>query len=113
MNPLQIRAADWPAEPGDFRASVHEASSLLLPRDVASALASHGVRNAAEFVSYVDSFPSAVAAELNWSVADVLNAVSKLRDQLRGHVDEAILSPPRRQHGYGALNPSLLKRDSK
>ena len=112
MRPLEIRPISSFAKPGDFQASIDEASFvLLLPEDVATPLASHGVRNAAEIVSYVESFPSAIAADLGWTVPDVLQALNRLRDQLRGHVDEAILNSPQRpKHGYGALDPSLLKR---
>jgi hypothetical protein len=111
MRPLNIRPVSSPATPGDFGGSVDKANSvLLLPEHIASFLASHGVHSASEFVSYTESFPSAIAAELDWSAADVVQALSKLRDQLRGHVDEAILNPPQRaKHVYGAFDPALLK----
>src|SRR5271166_5033479 len=95
MNPLKITSGMSEAAPGNFGATVDASNSrLLIPDDLATALASHGIRTATDFVSYVQTFPSAVAMELNWSVSDVLRGLENLKNQLRGHVDDAILNPP-------------------
>ena len=107
MNSLRIKPSKSQASPGDFAAQVTD-SNLLLPESVASALASHGVATAVDLVSYVQAFPSAVAADLKWSIPELTQAIARLNAQLVGHVDERILNPPRRpKPGYGALNPAL------
>lgn len=81
-------------------------SRLLVPQDLAVALDRLSVRTAEEFVSYLHSFPSTVAAMLNWSVQDVIDARSSLISRLQGVVDEKILDPPKVQRrAYGARFP--------
>ena len=110
VEPLRIKATHCKAQPGDFEAAV-EGGYLLLPEEVADAFASHGLRNASEVLSYLYTFPSAIAADLHWNVAEVLQALDVLRAKLRGRVDDEVVNPPERpRFGYGALNPALLKR---
>jgi hypothetical protein len=81
-------------------------SRLLVPQDLAVALDRLSVRTAEDFVSYLYSFPGAVAALLNWSVEDVIDARSSLISRLHGVVDEKILEPPKvQQRAYGARFP--------
>jgi hypothetical protein len=93
------------SSPGDFHAEV-TGEKLLLPADVVDALATLKVRNAIQFLTYVQSFPSAVAESLRWNVRDVLDAAHHLVAQLRGHIPEQILNPPApEERRYGALHP--------
>jgi hypothetical protein len=106
MTPLTIRAVSpLHATPGNLGAIV-EGDYLLLPEPVARLFHAAGVRNGAELLSYLYSFPGAVAVTLHWTLSDVGVATKALHDQLRGHVDEAILDPPRQpKRTYGALYP--------
>jgi hypothetical protein len=114
MKPLQIDSCDQVATPGDFAAAIDQANCvLLLPREVAQKFVSHGIRTATDLISYLQTFPSASADDLQWSIADVTRGLERLKEQLRGHVDDAILNPPARaDHGYGGRNPADLKRRS-
>lgn len=110
MEPLKIAANGDTAKPGDFGAVVGD-GVLILPREIAEALAGHGVRNATEFLSYLQAFPTAIADELHWAPADVANALARLRVQLRGRVADDFLDPPQRPaRRYGALPPDQLNR---
>lgn len=78
---------------------------LLLPADVAKVFAIFGVRDAVALLSYLQAFPSAVADGLHWDTADVATAAARLRGQLRGHVDENVLTPAQSGRTYGAIRP--------
>jgi hypothetical protein len=81
-------------------------SRLLVPQDLAIALDRLSVRTAEDFVSYLHTFPGTVAALLNWSLEDVIEARSSLISRLHGVVDENILDPPPiPQRTYGARFP--------
>lgn len=81
-------------------------SRLLVPQDLAVVLHRLSVKTAEDFVSYLHSFPGTVAALLNWSVEDVIDARSSLISRLHGVVDENILDPPKVQRrAYGARFP--------
>jgi len=109
MDMLRIKPVQSDARPGNFGAKI-VGSDLMLPEDIASAFAAHGVRNATDLVSYVHAFPSAIAADLHWNVADVLKGLRVLSAQLSGLVDDEILSPPPRPRvHFGALNPAGRK----
>ncbi len=114
MKQLTIAASSSESPPGDFAATIDETNSrLFLPRDFANSLASHGIQTAADMVSYLQSFPTAAAEDLDWSIEDVSRGLDRLKDLLRGHVDDFILHPPEhRTHGYGGLNAANLKRRS-
>ena len=111
MEPLRIKSTKSGFKPGDFGAVVDESSSELeLPEQIATTLQSQGIHTATELISYVEAFPSAIAARLNWTLPDVLNGLEALRGQLKGHVDDAVLSPTRRgRTSYGAMNPATYK----
>ncbi|MGF6809510.1 hypothetical protein OKW30_004636 [Paraburkholderia sp. Clong3] len=97
-----------PVRSGDFGAKVTK-SELLLPEQVAKALSAQGVRTAAEAVSYLQTFPSFIARELNWDVADVARGLEALRRQLVGVVDDAVLRPGQKPSvSYGALDPRKI-----
>lgn len=107
MEQLKIRAAEVPAKPGDFGASV-VGHDLVVPEQVARIFVAHGVRDATGMLSYIDAFPSTVAHDLQWSVSDVLEGLKSLRVSLSGHVSEAFLNPQRpRRRAYGALPPRV------
>ena len=85
----------------DFGAEVF-GSNLLVPQDLAVALDRLSVRTAEDFISYLHAFPGTLAALLNWSLQDVIQARSSLISRLHGIVDEKILDPPptpRRTYG--------------
>jgi hypothetical protein len=112
MKPLTIATGNSLSTPGDFAATVDEAGSrLLVPQDLSDKLTAQGIRTASELVSYLLSFPTAAAKDLNWSIEDVSRGLDQLKDQLRGHVDDFILDPPEHpKRGYGGLNAADLKR---
>ena len=93
----------------DFGAEVR-GEQLLVPRDLAEALARLSVKNAVQFVSYLYTFPSAIAGELGWELEDVLKARSALVTKLRGTLPDVILDPPPApKRSYGALPPAILR----
>ena len=105
---MKIKPTNTKANPGNLRARC-ESGFLLLPDKVASAFAELGVRNAPELLSYLETFPSAVASKLGWEVTDVLHADKTLRKQLTGCVDDAILFPKAHpQPTFGAATPPGL-----
>lgn len=102
---LRIRAISQKATPGDFGAEV-SGVELKLPKEVAEALASHGVSSAADMVAYLQTYPTSIANDLHWRVEDVMAGIDRLNTILRGHVDEDILTPiPRPHMSYGARRP--------
>lgn len=108
MRALTLSPTDDTASPGDLRARVVD-GRLLVPRQVAAAARDAGVRTAADLLSYMQSFPSAVADQLHWSAADVTAATQRLQNDLRGHVEPEILAPPQRKSPVlGARDPAAL-----
>jgi hypothetical protein len=109
MNPLRIKGIPSTWSRGDFGAVVR-GSDLTLPQEVAETFVKHGVRNADDLVSYVQTFPSSIARDLQWDVTDVFHGLTRLRTQLSGYVADDVLNPPQRHaKGYGAMNPARLK----
>lgn len=110
MNDILVASvSEKHAYPSDFGAKV-SGTTLLVPENVASALKRLSVRSAEEFVSYLRTFPSALAQELGWDVSEVVKAREALVNELRGIVsDELLDSPPPRRRGYGALNPASFR----
>jgi hypothetical protein len=105
MTPLTIIPAALHAKPGDLGALV-QGNCLLLPEPIARMFLTFGVRNGAELLSYLYSFPGAVAVALQWPLPAVGAAANVLHGQLRGYVDEAILNPtPQPKRVYGAIYP--------
>jgi Papain family cysteine protease len=111
MEPLKIKSIKSGIKPGDFGAIVDESAlALELPEQIATTLQSQGVHTASELISYIEAFPSAIAARLKWTLPDVLSGLEALRGQLKGHVDDAVLSPTKRGPvSYGAMNPATYK----
>ncbi len=114
MQPLTIKPTKSAVRRGDFDGIIDESGlALELPERIASTLNSHGVRTAGEMVSYIEAFPSAIAADLQWTVPDVLRGLENLRSKLRGHVDDAVLDVRTRdRHSFGAMNPATYKRSA-
>jgi hypothetical protein len=108
MAGLAIQATDERAVPGNLHARV-SGDKLLMPREIADAFKADGLRTAEDLISYIQAFPSAVAAKLSWSSRDVQKATARLRTQLRGKVDARLLQPQRRPSPpLGALDPDQL-----
>lgn len=113
MQPLKIKPIKSAIKRGDFDGIIDESDlALKLPERIVSTLKSHGVRTAGEMVSYIETFPSSIAAALEWTVPDVLRGLEGLRSKLSGHVDDAVLNPRKHErHSFGAMNPAIYKRD--
>jgi hypothetical protein len=107
MQPVFIRPMKALYQPGDFAGSVQD-GLFYLPEPVFRVVSGQGgVRTAADFVSYLHTFPSAVAAQLNWTVADVQSGLKRVSEQLEGLVAKEVLNPPAQpRRVYGALNPA-------
>ena len=109
--PIIADATLPPAKPGDLGARLTGAA-LSVPPDVATALGRLSVGNAEELVSYLQSFPSAIASALQWTPDEVSEARQKLVAMLRGKVPDALLDPPPAiRRAYGAMDPSSYGRD--
>jgi len=108
MVAVMIKSDHRPVTSGDFGAVVTK-SELHLPEPIAKILSDQGIRTAAEAVSFLQTFPSSIAKELNWDVADVARGVEVLRRQLSGIVDDAVLnSGSKPSVSYGALDPRKM-----
>jgi|HubBroStandDraft_6_1064221.scaffolds.fasta_scaffold529700_2 hypothetical protein len=93
------------ASAGDFGAKV-QGDRLLVPRRLGTVLISNHLDTAEDFVSYMQSFPTALAAQLGWTVEDVVRARTRLLEVLRGLLPDEFLDPePPPPRGYGALRP--------
>lgn len=98
---------DRQVEDADFGARV-QADRLHVPQDLGAVLRRFQVRNAEQFVAYLQTFPTAFASELDWNADELEHALRKLLSTLRGHVSDALLDADRDRFepGYGALPPS-------
>lgn len=92
-DPLIVTPTDGEVGPGDLRATI-SGSTILIPRAAAQSFKQQGVRTAVDLLSYMQTYPSAVASALKWSDKDVSTATEKLRGQLSGKVDSAVLGDP-------------------
>lgn len=111
MLPLKLKPLPLlSARPGDFGARV-AGDSLLVPKQVLSALETLAIRNGVELVSYVNAFPSSVAAALGWSADEVARARASLVSTLHGVLPDDILNPsPVPLRGFGALPPGATDK---
>jgi len=91
--PLIVTPSDSEIGPGDLRATI-SGNTILIPKAAAQSFKQQGVRTAGDLLSYMQTYPSAVASALKWSDRDVSAATEKLRSQLSGKVDSALLSDP-------------------
>lgn len=91
--PLIVTPSDGEVSPGDLHATI-SGNTILIPTAAAQTFRQQGVRTAVDLLSYMQTYPSAVASALNWSDKDVSAATEKLRGQLSGKVDSAVLSDP-------------------
>jgi hypothetical protein len=106
--PLRIRPSPAKEKRGDLRAEV-AGGNLLLPKRVVDVLAALDIRTAVDLVSYLQAFPSSIAIQLGWDLADVSHALQRLRAQLKERPEGAILNPPfHPEPPYGALKPPEL-----
>jgi hypothetical protein len=103
-DPLPLAASESRASsgPGDLNAAVVD-GRVTLPRDIFDALARLRVRDAEELLVYAESFPSAVAATLHWSVPEVQSGVTTLRRQLGRPSSSIDVARPR--PATGAFDP--------
>lgn len=86
-----------------------EAGRLLVPQELVPILRRLQVQSAEDLVSYLAAFPTAVAHALGWSPESLREAEIELSRQLRGHVNEDLLSMPAGiERGFGALDPAGL-----
>jgi hypothetical protein len=96
---------------GDFGVHVTP-GGLRVPERLGVVLRRHNVRTAEQLVSYLRTFPGALAQELDWTIRDLLQAQARLVSKLSGRVEPAILEPASRPMvGYGALDPALFEDD--
>jgi hypothetical protein len=108
--PLIVTPSDSEISPGDLHATI-SGNTILIPKAAAQSFSQQGVRTAVDLLSYMQTYPSAVASALNWSNKDVSAAAEKLRGQLSGKVDRAVLSDPADNPPLpplGARDPSEL-----
>ncbi len=98
--------------PGDFRAVIGD-NTVYLPAALVQPLRMQGATTPTSILSYLQSFPSAAANMLGWSVADVQSAVRRLEVQLTGAVPSwALSAASHAEPTYGALNPALLRKST-
>ncbi len=94
---------------GDFGAQV-EGETVLLPESLAPSLRRFQVQSGEDLLSYVSSFPSAIAAALGWTAEETRQAEAGLIEKLRGRVHEAMIEPAATEpRGFGAFDPSRLR----
>lgn len=113
--PPIVMPSDDEVSQGDLRATI-SGNTILIPRAAAQSFGQQGVRTAADLLSYMQTYPSAVAKALNWSDKDVSAATEKLRGQLAGKVDGALLGDPKDDPPLpplGARDPADLPDTSK
>lgn len=104
--PLVIEASQESLAPGDLRARI-SGNTIYIPGAAVQEFSRHGVRTAADMLSYLESYPSAVGSAFGWSDQDVAAAADRLRTTLRGKVSDSLLSPEKRTTPpLGARNPA-------
>ncbi|MEJ0063552.1 MAG: hypothetical protein WDO70_10255 [Alphaproteobacteria bacterium] len=90
--PLPIVAASGEvSQPGDFNAYIRD-GALVLPEDIALALAARRITTAERFVEFAFNCPGSLAAALQWRLSDVARARPDLITALQGHIDERKLT---------------------
>lgn len=67
-----------PLKPGSYQVS-REHENLIFPCDLQRFFKAHYLRNTGEAIGFLFSFPSTVAAELNWSIEEVTHANDELK----------------------------------
>lgn len=100
---LRLQPCTRELAPGHLNARV-VGGALEVPRPVAVAMDAHDVRDAAELVSFGQTFPTALGAALGWSPEQARSAIVELAAQLG--MDP---SPARRMVAFGARDPSGLR----
>lgn len=87
-DPLIVTPTAAAVSKGDLNATV-SGNALLVPE--AATFRERGVRTASDLLSYMQTYPTAVAEALHWSSDDVSAATEKLRTQLSGRIDASML----------------------
>lgn len=104
--PLVIEASPESLAPGDLRVRI-SGNTIYIPSAAADEFSRHGVRTAADMLSYLEAYPSAVGSAFGWSDQDVAAAANRLRTELKGKVSDSLLSPEQRTTPpLGARNPA-------
>jgi hypothetical protein len=93
--------------PGDFRASV-STNQVGLPAALVAPLRAQGATTLSGVISYLESFPSAVASMLDWSVADVERAHLKLVRELAASGLAVPAAAAKARPAFGARDPAEL-----
>ena len=91
--------------PGDLGAAVLN-EDLVLPVALDQFVRTNNLRSAEEFFAFVDTYPSALASSLGWSLPDARKAVVRLSSQLRPKLGELAESGPRNEWPLGAMKPT-------
>ena len=105
---LRIKSVEATCKPGDLGAVI-SGDDLLLPRQVAEAFLTQGVRSAVDLVAQIDAFPGATARALGWTPAQVVAGLTQLRATLADAIPSALLQPPPSERpGMGAMAPDSL-----
>lgn len=107
--PIVVAPSEDQLVKGDLHVRI-SGDKIYIPRAAAQAFAREGVRTAADLLSYMQTYPSAVGDALSWSTGDVTTATERLRSELRGKIsddllklpdDKDLITPP-----LGARNPN-------
>jgi len=101
-------ASSRPPSKGDFSASVAD-DTLSLPAVFGELVRKANVQSAADFISFVDSNPGAVARTLGWQEAEVVHALRHLALMIRdvSGVDYvSALDAPVSSRATGARKPT-------
>ncbi len=87
---------------------------VCVPAALRTVLEKMGVKSAVTLASALQSFPTAIAAQLGWNdqsaAAASAGALSKIRDLVGAARLNAAANQPRR--GYGAMPPNWSRRES-
>mgnify|MGYP001616252706 len=79
----------------------------MLPGSLHTLVRRQNLRNAEEFLAYVDTFRTSLAQELGWTQEELIAARRRLAKLLKDHVADNVLKQVRRrQRRLGALRPA-------
>ena len=102
---LTIKSKSEKTTPGNLKIEV-VGNDLHVPQEIIDLFTKFSINDFEEFLSYLYSFPTGIAAELGMTVKELISAKDDLCKSLHGYFDDKLLNPPPpRKHGYGALPP--------
>lgn len=81
---------------------------LFVPEDLIAAFGNLNARTLEECISVAQSFPSALAAELKWTVEQVQAATEELYVQLEGFVPAEYITTIAQTRSFGAIPPDRI-----